>query len=117
MFISMVPFTLAAFFITIARKKLLYKKGSRAKKSHDKKLCYVTVKAVRDPFKQWTQLGVGAPWTTFPHAASNVPRTSRISAFGQQFPGIRSIPASDTLDALHLSDTNSRWQHNVPWGP
>ena len=37
----MVPFTHAAFFIAISRQKLHDKKGSRAKKLHDKKSHYV----------------------------------------------------------------------------
>ena len=36
--ISMVPFTHAAFFVANSRQKLHDKKGSRAKKSHDKKI-------------------------------------------------------------------------------
>ena len=42
----MVPFTHAAFFVANSRQKLHDKKGSRAKKLHDKKNCTMCVKAL-----------------------------------------------------------------------
>ena len=85
--------------------------------------CLYTHKSlhVRDPLEWWTQLGVGVPWMTCPHAVSDVHRTLGISAFGQPFPATRNVLATGrrfdhALDDLHLN-SHSGWQHNVSWGP